>query len=61
MGNLEYYIRVLEQKNKHLEEMIGWIKEAHGNSITKEYTADESPWQLKEYIDDQMENYKLIK
>ena len=41
--------------------MIGWIKEAHGNSITKEYTGDESPWQLKEYIDEQMENYKLIK
>ena len=61
MGDLEDYIIVLEQKNKHLEEMIGWIKEAHGNSITKEYTADESPWQLKEYIDEQMENYKLIK
>ena len=61
MGNLEYYIRVLEQKNKHLEEMIDWIKEAHGNSITKEYTANEIPWPLKEYIDEQMENYKLIK
>lgn len=61
MGHLEDCICVLEKRNKHLEEMIDWIKEAHGNSITKDYTADESPWQLKEYIDEQMENYKLIK
>ncbi|WP_329805442.1 hypothetical protein [Flavobacterium facile] len=61
MSNLEYTIYVLEQKNKHLEQMIEWIKEAHGNSVTTEYTGDESPWELKEYIDEQIENYKQIK
>lgn len=60
-SKLEIENRNLKEEKKHLLGMIEWIAEAHGNSITTEYTIDEKPWKLKDYILENLtENYPLL-
>ena len=39
--------------------MLEFIIEAHGESITTDYTIDSSEWKLKEYINETFEEMKL--
>ena len=57
---METEIYVLEEQVKHLKSMIEWLVEAHGESITTEYTGDSSPWKLKDYVEEFMEEFNKI-
>jgi len=59
----EYFdkILILKEQRDFLMEMLKWIIEAHGNSETTEYTGDESPWKLKDYIEERLKgDYQKI-
>jgi len=57
---LETEVQVLTEQVEFLKSIIEWCVEAHGNSETTEYTGNESPWKLKEYVEEQMEEFNKI-
>jgi len=57
---METEICVLTEQVKYLKSMIEWMVEAHGESITTEYTGDSSPWKLKEYVEESMLEFNKI-
>ena len=58
--NLEIEVQILKEKVEFLKSNIEWLVEAHGNSETTEYTGDGSPWKLKDYVKEQMEEFNKI-
>jgi len=48
---MEEKIDVLTEQVEYLKSMIEWMVEAHGESVTTEYTGDSSPWKLKDYVE----------
>lgn len=53
-------IYVLEDQVKYLKSMIEWMVEAHGDSVTTDYTADSNPWKLKDYVEECMLEFKKM-
>ena len=57
---MEKEIYILTEQVKHLKSMIEWMVEAHGHSVTTDYTADSSQWTLKDYVIENMIEYDKI-
>ena len=57
---METEIHVLTEQVKYLKSMIEWMVEAHGESVTTEYTVDSSPWKLKDYVEENMIEFNKI-
>lgn len=53
---IEHFL--LQEQVQHLKSMIEWVVEAHGNSVTTEYTGND--YTLKEYVDQQLLEYEQL-
>lgn len=47
---LEEENSILKSQRNFLKGMIEWMVEAHGESVTTDYTIPAIPWKLKDYV-----------